>query len=213
MRISELSRRSGVAISAIKYYQREGLLPEGERSSPTQVSYGIPHVERVRLVRALIETGGLSVAAVKAVISAIDDEDAPLATTFAVAQHAMGAPRTAESSASEHSRDAVRDLARALEWRFSDDNPGFDTAGRALDGLSAIHFAPSLDYLRAYADAAASVAVADLEALSTRSGRDATAELMVVGTVLGDPLFAGLRRIAHEDATSALFSLSDQERD
>lgn len=31
MRISELSRRSGVPMATIKYYRREGLLPEGAR--------------------------------------------------------------------------------------------------------------------------------------------------------------------------------------
>ena len=34
MRISELSTRSGVAVPTIKYYLREGLVPEGVRSSP-----------------------------------------------------------------------------------------------------------------------------------------------------------------------------------
>ncbi|BCJ69537.1 hypothetical protein Prubr_65580 [Polymorphospora rubra] len=61
----------------MKYYQREGLLPEGVRSAPNQVDYGDAHVHRVRLIRALLETGGLSVAATKEVIAALDAEDAP----------------------------------------------------------------------------------------------------------------------------------------
>ena len=42
MRISELSTRSGVPVPTIKYYLREGLVPEGARSSPTQAEYDEP---------------------------------------------------------------------------------------------------------------------------------------------------------------------------
>ena len=55
MRISELSSRSGVPVATIKYYLREGLLPAGERTSATQARYGDAHVERLRLVRALVD--------------------------------------------------------------------------------------------------------------------------------------------------------------
>ncbi len=34
---------------------------------------------------------------------------------------------------------------------------------------------------------------------------------MLVGTVLGDPLFAGLRRLAQQDATHNLFPVPDPE--
>ena len=63
MRISQLAERAGLPVATVKYYQREGLLPEGVRSAPNQVQYGDAHVRRVRLIRALLETGGLSVAA------------------------------------------------------------------------------------------------------------------------------------------------------
>ena len=77
-----MCRRAGVPLSAMKYYQREGLIPEGERSLPNQVQYGDVHVQRLRLIRALLETGGLSIAAAKDVIRVLDAEDAPLAETY-----------------------------------------------------------------------------------------------------------------------------------
>ena len=58
MRISELSRRSGAPVSTLKYYLREGLVHEGERLSGNQTDYDETHVQRVRLERALLETGG-----------------------------------------------------------------------------------------------------------------------------------------------------------
>lgn len=209
MKISELSERAGIPLSALKYYQREGLLPEGIRSSPNQTSYGEAHVQRVRLIRALLQTGGLSVAATKDVIAVLDAPDAPIAETFRVAQHAMGTPRTTESTPSPAARERILTLAREQDWCTTDDNPGIDTAARALDGLEAIGFDVPTDYLGAYAAAAAAAAGADLRALASLDEPDKVAELMVVGTVLGDPLFAGLRRLAHEDATTALFPADD----
>lgn len=78
MRIGELSRRTGVPVPTIKYYVREGLLPPGELSSPNQASYDDGHERRLRLIRALLEVGGLSVAAIGDVLVAIDDKEQPV---------------------------------------------------------------------------------------------------------------------------------------
>ena len=61
MRVAELSRRSGVSVASIKYYLREGLLPPGELTSPNQAHYDEEHLRRLRLVRALLDVGGLTV--------------------------------------------------------------------------------------------------------------------------------------------------------
>ena len=73
MRISELSRVSGVPVATIKFYLREGLVPEGVRTSPNQAQYDDAHVQRLRLVRALVGVGGLSLAATKNVLGQIDE--------------------------------------------------------------------------------------------------------------------------------------------
>jgi DNA-binding transcriptional MerR regulator len=59
VRISELAESTGVALPTLKYYLREGLLMPGTPTSRTRAVYDGTHVERVRLVRALIETGGM----------------------------------------------------------------------------------------------------------------------------------------------------------
>lgn len=192
-------------MSAVKFYQREGLLPEGVRSAPNQVDYGEAHVKRVRLIRALLETGGLSIAATREVLRAVDTEGVSMADTFGVAQRAMSTPRTTASVPTAESRDRVTRLAQSRGWDFSPDNPGIDAAARALDGLRAIDFTLTDAYLSAYASAASSAAGGDLQALATLSDPDEIAELMVVGSILGDPLFAGLRRLAQEDSTHHLF--------
>lgn len=51
MRIKELSQRSGMAASAIRFYEDEGLLPPVRRSDNGYRSYGGDHVERLRFIQ------------------------------------------------------------------------------------------------------------------------------------------------------------------
>lgn len=203
MRISELAARAGVPLSAVKYYQREELLQRGEKSAPNQTAYDDTHVQRVRLIRALLGTGGLSVAAARQVIATLDRASPPEA--FAVAQQAMSRPRASEPKPSEKARERIFVLARAQGWVATDDNPGIELAARALDGLAAIGFDAPAAYLASYAAAASTAAAADLGALAALPNRERQMELMVVGSVLGDPLLAGLRRIAQQNATHDRF--------
>ena len=197
----------------MKYYLREGLVRPGERVERNQTAYDDTHVHRVRLVRALIETGGLSIAAAKQVLSTLDSEDSSLAHTFEAAQHALGVGGASAGSAEPPGRARIEELAAARGWKTSADNPGFEVAARALDAFSTIGFTPSPGFLDAYAAAAATIARADLEALTTRSRPDLIAELMVVGTVLGDALIAGLRRLAQQNETAELFPLPTSPHD
>src|SRR5687768_16483600 len=73
MRIAELSRVSGVPVATIKFYLRDRLLPEGRRTSPNQAQYEDTHVQRLRLIRALVGVGGLSLAAAREVLTQIDE--------------------------------------------------------------------------------------------------------------------------------------------
>ena len=68
MRLAELSRRSGVPRSTIKFYIREGILPQGEPgASRNQATYEPRHLERLALVTALREIADLSVEVIKRV--------------------------------------------------------------------------------------------------------------------------------------------------
>lgn len=205
MKISEVSRRTGVTATTMKYYLREGLVHSGERVGSNQTTYDESHVHRVKLVRALIETGGLSIADTKQVLATLDSDDTSLAHTFAAAQHALGVGGAASATAKPETRDRIGTLATEHGWRTTAENPGFDVAARALDAFSTIGFVPSDEFLDAYASAATTIARADLAALTTRDRPELVAELMVVGTVLGDALTAGLRRLAQENETAELF--------
>lgn len=204
MKISEAAREAGVTTATWKYYIREGLVPEGERLGANRTEYGEAHVRRVRLVRALLDTGRLSISSAREVLDALDSH-VDIRPAFEAAQHALDEgrpPGTAESTA------RVEKLVTAQGWLTTGRNPGVDAAARALDGFAATGQQPSDAYLAAYADAARRLAQADLAAiaeLAARDGSDSVVELMVVGTVMGDGLIAGLRRIAqeHESAHAA----------
>ena len=71
MRISDLAETTGVPVHTLKYYLREGLLMPGEATSRTRAEYGPEHVERVRLVRALVEHGGIGIAGVRSMLTAL----------------------------------------------------------------------------------------------------------------------------------------------
>ena len=72
MRISELATSTGVPVNTLKYYLREGSLMPGRTPRRTRSDYGPEHLERVRLVRALVEQGGVGIAGVLAVLAALD---------------------------------------------------------------------------------------------------------------------------------------------
>lgn len=65
------------------------------------------------------------------------------------------------------------------------------------------------EVLKHYAQAADLVAHADLEAVADAPDETEMTNVVVVGTVLGDALFAGLRRIAQEAESFRRFPLPE----
>ncbi|SDP10633.1 MerR HTH family regulatory protein [Klenkia soli] len=195
MRIAELASASGVSATSIKWYVSEGLLPAGERTGYNQTEYGDDHLARLRLIRSLVEVGGLSVAAAKDVLVAADDPDHPFGNTLGVAQASLPT-RTAPPSAASVARVAA--AARRQGWTVWEDHPGLLAAAGVLDRYDALGRGDLATTLPAYLRAAEVVADADVDCISKNldAGPAAAAQTVVVGTVLGDALFAGLRRMA-----------------
>jgi len=200
MRISELSEESGVSVASIKFYLREDLLFAGEASSATRTEYDPSHVARLRLIRALIDVGGLSIAAVRTVLAAIDDDAMPIVHAFGVAQQAVTASLVSSVPPSAAAEARIAELKRARGWETFEQNPGEQIAARVIDAFGVIGRSDLESLLPAYADAAEAVARADLAAVLAVGSEDRTrmVETVVVGTALGDGLFTGLRRIAQE---------------
>jgi DNA-binding transcriptional MerR regulator len=201
MRISELSEEAGVPIPTIKYYLREGVLPPGRLIAPNQARYAEEHVRRLRLVRALVEVGGLPLASVREVLEAVDDPDLPIHEALGIAQRALG--RGLEQDDNPEVADArteVDSLLQELGWDVSPDSPGRDELAIALATLRRLRwpdasaklftrYAKALDRLAAReVQRAAPVGVSKAEAM----------ERVVIGTVVFDAVISALRRLAHE---------------
>jgi DNA-binding transcriptional MerR regulator len=202
MRMAEFSTTSGIPVATIKYYLREKLLPAGESETANQASYGAVHLDRLRLIRALIDVGGLSVASAHSVLEAIDS-DTPLPQVFNVAQRSV-------SAAIEPSDLEPGDLASIdallTGWHVSPENPGRLAAARVFSAFRGVGQTDERGWYARYAEAALLIAAADLDEIESRQDRAAQAETVVVGTVLGDALISGLRRAAQEHVTSQRYS-------
>jgi DNA-binding transcriptional MerR regulator len=55
LKISELAQEAGVPVATVRHYLREGLLPEGEKTSRNMAYYPPELVERIRLIKQLQE--------------------------------------------------------------------------------------------------------------------------------------------------------------
>ena len=82
MRISELSQATGVPVATIKYYLREGLLPDGDKRTPRLTEYDDRHVRQLGLLRILREVGQVPVEGLKQLVAASRSLGAWLAVQF-----------------------------------------------------------------------------------------------------------------------------------
>ncbi|MEU3902615.1 MerR family transcriptional regulator [Streptomyces goshikiensis] len=206
MKISELSRRTGVPVASIKYFLRQELLPAGRATAATLAEYGDEHVQRLRLIKALTALGGLSIAATRNVLAAIDQADSSEGALGAVS-YALPVPVTAQSATGDEEEaeaDAtagaeVAELLAALDWQAPETSPhvqGLTSALKELRRLDA-RYAPG--ELAAYARLAESVARLDLERAAGVDDPVALAERAVIVFAICAPVFELLRRLAQED--------------
>ena len=197
MRISELARDTGISVPTIKYYLREGLLPPGCLISATQADYGDSHVTRLRMIRALIDVGGVSVATARSVLAAIDAGPGQLWSAIDQTHDALAA---APGPPGHPPHRALGALA-ALGWQVEADSAVVRQLETALTAADEVGLPTVAQRLRIYADAA--LAIAEYDIASIPAGDDpqaaaAAVTYVVLGTVLYEPLLLALRRLAHE---------------
>lgn len=212
MKISQLCEASGVALPSIKFYLREGLLQPGERTSANQAEYDQSHVERLRLIRALIDIGGLSVATANTVLAAVNSPELPLSYVFGVAQYAISDASLYEPvDADSLGLKAVEAAVARKGWVVTDDNPGIQGAARILDTYASLGHDGLSQLSEGYLEAAELIARDDLAAVGREAAVHDMAEVVVVGTVLGDALISSLRRIAQQHVSYQAFPVTKEQ--
>jgi DNA-binding transcriptional MerR regulator len=214
VRIGELSRLSGVPVATIKYYLREGLLPPGVHSLPNQANYNDAHLTRLRLIRALIDVGGLSISTASELLAVLDTADLDVWESVGKVQYALDRRNAPDPGAEldEAASRTVDELIARRGWHIRPDSP----ARRALIQICAtLHRLGHDDIVEAlddYAEAIAPIAAIDMSRLTEQTTITAMIEKVIVGTIIGDTLLSALRHLAHENASRPLLRHTRRKR-
>ncbi|MBO2446780.1 MerR family transcriptional regulator [Actinomadura barringtoniae] len=209
MRLSELSERSGVSVHSIKFYLREGLLPPGERKSARLSEYDEQHLRRLRLIRAMLTVGGLSLTQARDVLAVAEDPAFGRTERIGAAQYLLPPhiqPPEDEVARREwdQTRAQLAEMLHGLTWRFDDSSPSLDSLTKAVLALRSLGYGDA-DLLRQYAELVRQLAAAEYGgAIHPLTDLDKAMEGVIVYTLLAEPVLLALRRLAHEDTARRL---------
>lgn len=205
MRISELADASAVPLATIKFYLREGLLFPGVPTGPNQAAYGQEHVRRLRLIRAMLQVGGMSVAQAREVVTAIDSPDLSVHQVLGTMQANLAGPAGPEGADVAAGAADIDRVVADRGWRLYPGMPERATAAAIWSAWRTMTGGGPPDLLDTYARAAELVADVDLRGVGAAPGRDGKVDTAVVGTVFGDALLLALRRLAQVHASRQRF--------
>ncbi|GAB3135955.1 MerR family transcriptional regulator [Tsukamurella serpentis] len=202
-----MSEQTSVSTASLKYYLREQLLAPGEPVTRTQSEYSEHHVERVRLIRSLVEYGGLSLAQVRRVIEALDSPTVPRHDLLGTAQRTLigDAAARAEADADPDWTALAAEFIAERHWRVEADDPLVTILGGQLKAL--VLASPDTgdrSTLDRWADAAELVADADLDTITDDDS--ASLRTAIVGLVLSDRVLGTLRKLAQQDRSARRFT-------
>ncbi|MEU0368931.1 MerR family transcriptional regulator [Streptomyces sp. NPDC006283] len=212
MKVSELSRRTGVQVPLIKYYLREGLLPPGRATASNQAEYGEDHVHRLRFIRTLIGTRGLSTSATKEILDAITAEQEDLHQVFGIALGVRPTKKEEDTGTEGPSKEPepagladARKLIAEMEWEVSQGNPAAHTLAEVLAALADLGADIDWRGLLPYARLADSIADVDVQQMRGERDLLAQAERAVLVSILLEPALLALRRLAQEAKSARRF--------
>lgn len=208
MRLSELSERSGVSTATIKYYLREGLLPPGRQINATTSEYDEEHLRRLRLVRAMIQVGGVPVAKVREVLGHVDDDSLGGAIHLGAALWAL--PQVPEPDEDDEYLRAAHQEATALLDRLGWENarqltsisPAYRSLVVAMAAFRRLGYDWGVEQLAPYAELMHRTAVLDLDTMETYPSEAERIEFAILGAILNEPLLQSLHRLAQEEEST-----------
>jgi DNA-binding transcriptional MerR regulator len=206
--MAELSETTGIPVPTIKYYLREGLVSAGRPTGRNQADYGDEHVRRLRLVRALVDYGGLSIAVIRDLMAQIDDPQLEEFDLLGAAQKTVTQVKeTRPGPDRDEAERRLHDVLARRGWRIGTGDPAYRTAVGVLATLEKVGHHDMIEALDAYAEAAEKIAEIDLRVLGRDvSDRERAVEIVVIGTSVGDTLIAALRRLAQATISERMYT-------
>ena len=124
-----------------------------------------------------------------------------VAQAVSTAHRALSAPPVAGAPPPERALAAMVTLG----WRVNPESASLRELESALAALDAVQLAPGEATLRTYAEAALSVARADVTSMPGGSPAE-TVRHVVIGTVMYEPVLIALRRLAQQHVFTELSS-------
>lgn len=88
MKIGNLAKRVGVGIDTVRYYEREGLLPQAQRRSSGYRLYDVKDIQRLRFIRRA-KTLGFTLTEVRDLLTLSSRKDDDMAAMKAAAQQKL----------------------------------------------------------------------------------------------------------------------------
>lgn len=212
MRISELSDHTGVPVPTIKYYLREGLLPEGDKRTPRLTEYDERHVRRLGLLRVLRDVGDVPVEGLKRMVAATETEGS-VHDLFAVAADALAPTPPPPGPAREGTRAIADAIIEQAGWdRVRADSVDRDNLAATLELVGSLDTHPSDPaQLAPYVAMADQLARHEIAHLDDGKDRVGLLEEMIVGQVVFATVLTTLRRLAEEHHSHERFA--DDRRD
>ncbi|QNP68803.1 MerR family transcriptional regulator [Streptomyces roseirectus] len=202
MRMSELSRRSGVSVTTIKYYLREGLLPPGRQTSATQAEYDEAHLRRLRLIRALTGVRGLSVSTARQVLDAVAAYTGDPHILLGLVIGAIDVTGETEEASAPEGTAEVDALIAELGWNVHAGAPARAALAETITSLRSLGAPVDHTTLLPYARLAERTAALDLGQLDGIDDPLESAERALLLTVLLEPALLSLRRLAQQNESA-----------
>ncbi len=197
--LGELADLAGVPVATVKYYLREGLLPDGVKRSATRADYGRAHLERLRLLRLLREVGDVPVDRLRALVSVLESPGEDPFHVLGAGTEALARPAPAPGPHAVRAGELADELVGRGGWGLCPDGTaerlGLRVVLEQVLAWEEVGLPVRGDDLTPYVEAADVVARHDIA--SMRDG--GPAELLtqvVVGQVVYGELLAALRRVA-----------------
>ncbi|MGQ5260851.1 MerR family transcriptional regulator [Micromonospora sp. ZYX-F-536] len=206
MRISDLSRQTGVPVATIKFYLREGLLPPGRPTARNQAQYDEVHRRRLSMIRTLTSLGQLELSAVRELLRALEDEGRCLPELFAMVSRALPPVDTAKDQAETSTEQArVTAFIDSLGWKVEPDASARAILSQVLAAMDRLNCGQGVEFFEPYAKAAEQHASRELDLLGKRDeGCDRASA--IVRAILVDVANTALRRMAYEHLVKQRFA-------
>lgn len=204
MKVAELSEQSGVPIPTIKYYLREGLLMRGALTAPNQADYDTAHVERLSLIRTLVEVAEMDLAQVRKVVDALADPD--ISEHEAIGSAFYSLPTGRHPDDAEDVRMATSEVAGWVDdlgLRVNSEAPALRMLGEALATLRRFGWQVEPADLESYLKSMREVTATEVDRRPAAS-LSRVVEHAVVGTVAFEKILVALRRLLLEDRSARL---------